>query len=237
MAAAPRPPSSPRPAALARPSRHLSTSSGARGAQKPGRAAWPGPPRRDVCGNIPFSVAQRKPLPPPTPSTSDDAAAALPSLWPPPLRWLAADAPVVRPATARRPSRLRAGTLPALAGGWPSTCLPLGARLSVSRPPLCTRAAPGARSQPSSVTHRAPRASVGSFLKRNDGGAAPWACKRSCLERVWQGPRAEAAELLTVRLQALWAWVLCVTRGCVPSRREAACGEEGWAHGCPSRPP
>lgn len=47
-------------------------------------------PSQDVCGNIPFSVAQRKLLPPPGQSTSDDAASGRR-----PRRWLAVDEPVV----------------------------------------------------------------------------------------------------------------------------------------------
>lgn len=49
-------------------------------------------PGQEVCGNIPFSVAQRKSLLPSGQSTSDDAASALPShLAAAPYHWLAAD--------------------------------------------------------------------------------------------------------------------------------------------------
>lgn len=59
---------------LARPRHHLSTSLLAHGAQKPGRAAWLGPPQPGGLREGPFSIAQRKLLPPLGPSTSDDAA-------------------------------------------------------------------------------------------------------------------------------------------------------------------
>lgn len=59
---------------LAWPRHHLSTSLLAHGAQKPGRAAWPGPPQPGGLREDPFSIAQRKLLPPLGHSTSDDAA-------------------------------------------------------------------------------------------------------------------------------------------------------------------
>ena len=118
-------------------------------------------PSQDVCGNIPFSVAQRKLLPPPGQSTSDDAASAFLSLWPPPSPLAHSGRACGQTGDGVAPlTRLRAGALPALAGGRPSTCLPLGARPRVSRSRLCPRAAPSA------VTRRVARASVGSSPKQ-----------------------------------------------------------------------
>lgn len=84
-AAAPRPASSPKPAGLwlgpdaicQRPCKHVAPRN---------QGGWLGwdHPSRDVCGNIPFSIGQQKLLPPPGKSTSDDAASASLSLWPPP---------------------------------------------------------------------------------------------------------------------------------------------------------
>lgn len=86
-----------------------------------GRAAWPGPPGPGGLREAPFRTAQRKWLPPPGHSTSEDAAPRPPEPLAATLTTGSqrADAPVVGPATARRPSRAcgRALFLPPRAPG------------------------------------------------------------------------------------------------------------------------
>lgn len=73
-----------------------------------GRAAWPGPPRPEVCGKLHFAQlsenGSHRPAPRPRRMSPSPGAPGRH-----PHRWLAADAPVVGPATARRPSRAAGG--------------------------------------------------------------------------------------------------------------------------------
>lgn len=65
-------------------------------------------PQQEGGGAIPFSIAQQKLLPSSSQSTSKNTVSACPSLWLPPLTTVSkyTDPPVVRLATAWRPSRV-----------------------------------------------------------------------------------------------------------------------------------
>lgn len=126
---------------LAQPRHYLSMSLQARGAQKAGPAAWPGPLQPGGLRQDPVSRSSAQLLPPPGQTTSDDAASAPRASGRHPPHWLAADAPVVGPATARRPSRVcgRVLFLPSRAPG--PVCAPHlePAPMWVSQPRLCTQ--------------------------------------------------------------------------------------------------